>query len=169
MTKNELMLKPLISAKTLESLACVEQENWQEVFIFWLAQAAGTMIDNFDFFLNHKKFYLAAATSTAPENFQKIFEAALNELEQNIKKAIEDTRRVFLSESDVINHIIKGKFIPAALLKAMLDGKWPKHPFNFDSIDRFRIIRGTLVPDDGTGEPAPGPDFKLVMVNDPTE
>jgi len=167
MTKKELMSKPVLSAKTLESLTCVaKQEKWQEVFIFWLAQAARTMIEDFDFFISNKQHFFATA-STAPENVRQIFEAALNELEQNAKEAIEGILRTFISENDVVNAIIKKKRIPTRLVKAMLGGKWPKHDFNFDAVDHFRVIKGTLVPDDGTDEPAPGPDLKLFMVNDP--
>jgi len=54
--------------------------------------------------------------------------------------------------------------VPTRLVKAMLGGEWPEaRGFCFDAVDHFRCEDGRLVPYDGF-DPAPGPDFELVMI-----
>lgn len=56
-------------------------------------------------------------------------------------------------------------------VKQMLGGEWPDSGdsedwpsgFCYDAVDYFKIEDGYLVPYTG-GTPAPGPDFKLVIV-----
>ena len=63
-------------------------------------------------------------------------------------------------------------FIPTAAVKILLGGQWPSEEesggFNFDAVNHYRIEHdeeqgAILVPYDGFN-PAPGPDFKLVMI-----
>lgn len=91
-------------------------------------------------------------------------------IEANMDSFLLEQKRTFFSFDDAIKEMIAEKSVPVCLVKAMLGGQWPEHPFNFDCVDSFMIEEdGTLVPDAGFGEPAPGPDFKLrfEMANDP--
>ena len=61
--------------------------------------------------------------------------------------------------------------IEGDVVKAMLGGKWPEfHGFAFDAVPFWHVTSyGTLTPMDGEDKdsiPIPGPDFKLVMVDD---
>jgi len=55
-----------------------------------------------------------------------------------------------------------------ALVKLMLGGEWPEfHDFGFDVVHSYQLEEdGTLMPMDVADEPAPGPSFKLAMVDD---
>jgi hypothetical protein len=94
----------------------------------------------------------------------------LAEMETNLDSFLRAQKEVFYSIDDAVLDMIKEKRIPAKLVHTMLGGNWPEHPFNFCCIYNFIIEEdGTLVPNDGMGEPAPGPDFKLSMVSDPLD
>jgi hypothetical protein len=56
-------------------------------------------------------------------------------------------------------------------LKALLGGRWPKgkgtwwEGFGFEEVDCYILVGDELVPMDG-GSEAPGPNFKIVPVED---
>lgn len=105
-----------------------------------------------------------------PEGVVKKITQVLEKIAAARKSFLQDQERIFFSLDDAVDAMIENKSIPARLVKAMLGGKWPEHPFNFCCVDSFMIEEdGTLVPDDGMGDSAPGPDFQLQfkMVNDP--
>lgn len=101
---------------------------------------------------------------------KKLIQATLEEIKQAFNEARKDQQRVFYSLGDAVDDMIENKLVPARLVKALLGGKWPEHPFSFECVGEYTMEEdGTLVPFDGVSEPAPGPDFQLQfkMVNDP--
>jgi len=112
-----------------------------------------------------------ALVNNLQDKIAKRLEQVLKEVEAHMDSFLHEQKDIFYSLDDAVMNMIEEKRIPAKLVKAMLGGKWPNHDFNFNCIDDFILEEdGTLVPNDGLGEPAPGPDFKLKfkMINDPT-
>jgi len=104
-----------------------------------------------------------------PEKTAQTLRLILTELKVNLTSFLRAQKEVFYSTNDAVREMIEEKSIPAKLVKAMLGGKWPEHPFNFDAVGSYAISEhDTLVPGD-LEDPAPGPDFQLQfkMVNDP--
>lgn len=104
-----------------------------------------------------------------PETVKKI-EQILEKIAAARESFLRDQQRTFYSLDDAVQNMIDNKSVPAKLVKAMLGGQWPNHPFGFECIGSYTMTKdGALVPDDGTGIEAPGPDFRLQfqMVNDP--
>jgi len=108
---------------------------------------------------------------TLPDKATQTFKQLLTEAQVNLNAFLRAQKETFYSTDDAVREMIEEKSIPAKLVKAMLGGKWPEHPFNFDAVGSFAISKyDTLVP--GNLEyPAPGPDFQLQlkMVNDPQD
>ena len=116
------------------------------------------------------KVYDELLINQLPPDIATVLKRLLEETKNHIESFLRDQKNVFYSPADAVDDMIEAKRIPGKLVKALLGGKWPDHPFNFDSPDGFMMEKdGTLVPAAGFGEPAPGPDFKLFfkMVNDP--
>lgn len=107
---------------------------------------------------------------TLSDEGAKRTQAALDKIAAARKDFLQDQQRVFYSLGDAVNDMIENRSVPAKLVKALLGGQWPKHPFGFECISAYMMAEdGTLAPDDGTGIEAPGPDFQLQfkMIHDP--
>lgn len=73
-----------------------------------------------------------------------------------------------VTDDEAIRRKEMRQWIHPKIVLLMLGGKWPEfRGFNFDAVEYFHCENGVLVPcDDATGEPIPGPNFKLVMIDD---
>lgn len=168
----KLRLTPIISADSLEALYKIEPgSNWQGVIFYWLILAVNQMFSQglCDYEKYFESFTLSQRPSSIPDKEWSIFLSIFKEIKTNIKEALSEKERTFLSERDVIETMIKEKRIPNDIVKALLGGKWPEHQFNFDAVSHFKIIGHKLVPYDGDEE-APGPNIKisLELTDDPT-
>jgi hypothetical protein len=83
------------------------------------------------------------------------------------KEVVEITAKEILSYSDDSGEKTD-LWLPRALVRKLLGDKWPEfHSFCFEAVDCFKLEDGVLIPYDGIdGEPVPGPNFKLVMIDD---
>jgi hypothetical protein len=167
MQKKEVKIVPLTEVPVL-SLTAVERLIASDMNSSWpyIVLAMAKLMALFPLPRDKEEKMETALLDGRSVEDKKLVQATLEEIKRALNEARKEQQRVFYSLDDAVDYMIEEKSVPAKLVKAMLGGQWPDHPFGFECIGSYMMKEdGTLVPDDGTGIEAPGPDFKLEMID----